>query len=81
VLAPNPSWSALRAQAQMSLFPGVPAKLQRALVAPLDQLSKAAWAVKRRIRGGDDAMEKQRGLETAGGFYFIARRPDPSASP
>lgn len=73
-IAPNRQWPGLRAQAVMSLFPALPRRLREAAVMPLDALSKILWAFKRVFRR-EEASDRQRLLETTGGFRFVARRP------
>lgn len=71
-LAPDPAWTGLHAQARNALFPRMPRKLIRALVAPLDLLSRAWWALAR--LSGKTADPLQRLRHTAGAFTFIASR-------
>jgi SAM-dependent methyltransferase len=71
-LAPNRAWTGLRAQAEMALFPGLPHKIQRALVSPSELISKLLWALKRKAKGVPDL---DRLVQTTGGFRFVARKP------
>jgi SAM-dependent methyltransferase len=76
-VAPNPSWSGLRAQANMSLFPRLPGFLTAALVWPLEALHKLWWRIGATFRPG--ASERLRLLANAGSFEFVARKPDEAA--
>jgi SAM-dependent methyltransferase len=73
-VAPNPSWSGLRAQATMGgLFPRLPAAIGTGLVWPLEQLHRLWWAAGRRF--SPKAGEVTRLLTNTGAFEFIARKP------
>jgi SAM-dependent methyltransferase len=73
-VAPNPSWSGLRAQATMGgLFPRLPSALGTSLVWPLEQLHKLWWLAGRRL--SPNAGEVTRLLTNTGAFEFIARKP------
>lgn len=72
-LAPTRGWSGLRAQARMGLFPGMPRRLAYALVAPLELLHRAWWALARFAR--PDIDEQRRLRKLSGSFSFIATKP------
>lgn len=74
-IAPNAEWSGARAQAEMSLFPGLPRMVRRSLQSPTTLLSRMLWAVKQANDAGRAEEKRDRVLETTGGFRFIARRP------
>ena len=73
-VAPNEDWSGLRAQANMSLFPRLPAFMTTALVWPLEALHRLWWRIGSTIRPG--ASERLRLLANAGSFEFVARKPE-----
>jgi SAM-dependent methyltransferase len=68
-LAASAEWSVLTAQASMTLFPGIPDAMSRALVWPLAQVHKAWWRVRR------PGHELRRIRETTGAFEFVAHKP------
>jgi SAM-dependent methyltransferase len=76
-IAPNREWSALRALAEMSLYPigKLPLWLRRVSISPVEFLHRGAWILKRAVKHGGRASELQRLLETTAGFRFVARRP------
>lgn len=74
-LAPNAEWSGTRAQAEMTLFPGLPRPIKRSMTSAISPMSKALWAFRRLFRQDDCGSNLQRLLETTGGFRFVVRRP------
>lgn len=74
-MAPNHEWSGTRAQAEMTLFPGLPRAFKRNLTSMVTPVSKAMWAFRRAFRKGDRTSNLRRLLETTGGYRFIVRRP------
>lgn len=74
VLAPSKEWSMLVAQAQIGLFPKMPAFLSRAIVLPLEVLHKLWWAAGRRVTGNPNAADSVRVMNTTAAFAFVARR-------
>lgn len=72
VVAPVPRWSVLDAQARMSLFPRLPGRLSRALVAPLKALHVAWWWIGGRIQGSEGSSRAKRMFSTAGAICFVA---------
>lgn len=73
-VGPNARWSGLQAQATMSLFPRLPARMSKAIVWPVGALHKLWWRAGRRFSAS--ATESLRQLSTAGSFEFVARKPD-----
>lgn len=71
-LSSNKGWTALRAQANMALFPGMPAPLAQALIAPMDLTHKVWWSLINKITG--EHGENTRRRDAAGSFYFIATK-------
>ena len=73
-VAPNRSWSGLRAQATMGgLFPRMPQALGRAIVWPLELVHKLWWKAGSLV--SKDAGENRRLLTNTGSFEFVARKP------
>ena len=72
-IAPAGGWPGLAAQANMSLFPGSPRWLSRALVAPLLALHQLWWRAGRLVEPA--ATESRRMLENSGALIFLARKP------
>ena len=68
---PVKSWSALRALAEMALFPPLPGLFTRLLVSPLQALHRLWWSFAGAIRAG--ATDARRRTWTAGAFEFVAR--------
>lgn len=69
-IAPNETWSALTALADMVLFPKMPRLLSKSIVAPLQLAHRTWWKI-----GGlfsREASETMRMTYTAGSFTFIA---------
>lgn len=75
ILAPNTAedWHVLKAQAAMSLFPGMPTMLSQALVTPLNMAHKTWWKIASALRP-DKLNEQKRLLWTAGSFLFKLHR-------
>ena len=67
-VATVPRWPALRALAQMKLFPGMPKLLAWCLVSPIQILHLIWWRVGRFARPG--ATDLVRGRDTAGAFFL-----------
>ncbi|GGH28009.1 hypothetical protein GCM10007036_36950 [Alsobacter metallidurans] len=74
-IAPNHDWSGSRAQAEMALYPGMPTRLQQAVAAAPNWISRMCWAAKRQLKGTTEASDLLRVARNAGGFRFVARRP------
>jgi SAM-dependent methyltransferase len=72
-VAPNRDWPVLRAQAYMGLFPKMPARLSRSIVAPVHGLHRLWWRLASLVSA--QATEHARVLHTAGSFSFIATKP------
>ncbi len=71
-LAPHAGWSVLQAQAG-ALFPALPRRAARTLVAPLQGLHRLGhWP----LSALGKRSETRRRLETAGAFTFIATKPE-----
>ena len=69
-IAPNETWSALTALADMVLFPRMPRLLSRAIVTPVQIAHRTWWKI-----GGmfsREASDNMRMIHTAGSFTFIA---------
>ncbi len=77
-LGPNADWLALRALAEMTLFPKLPQALSRVLVKPLDLLHRAWWKVGETLIKSKGARESIRLTSTAGSFSFVAEKPAPA---
>ena len=69
-VAPSDSWTALKAQAIMGLFPRMPRRLAVALVTPLQRLHQWWWRARRLKNRAIDLNEPVR--NTTGAFTFIA---------
>jgi SAM-dependent methyltransferase len=72
-IAPNSSWTGLRAQAMMTLFPRMPVRLASALISPLQHLHRLWWharSLKNRSINPNDAIR-----DATGSFTFIATKP------
>jgi SAM-dependent methyltransferase len=70
---PVRSWPALRALAEIALFPPLPGPLTRLIVSPLQVLHRLWWRLARAFRAG--ATDARRRTWTAGAFEFVARKP------
>ncbi len=71
-LAPGKTWTALRAQSFMTLFPRMPRRLIIALIAPLQFLHKSWWHVRKIKNPSVNLNDPIR--DTAGAFTFIATK-------
>lgn len=71
-ICPSASWSVLKAQATMGLFPRMPRALSHSLVAPLQLLHRGWWALARTVNR--KATNEVRVTNTTGAFAFIATR-------
>jgi SAM-dependent methyltransferase len=72
-LSATPGWSVLHAQAG-ALFPRMPKRLARALVAPLLCVHRFWWKVGFWMTRAPGGSERYRRLSTAGSFFFVAVR-------
>jgi SAM-dependent methyltransferase len=73
-LGPEGDWPALRALAEMILFPKLPKSLANFIVAPIHNLHKLWWRVGSKIKETETAQERYRLLATAGSFTFVAEK-------
>lgn len=71
-IGPSASWTGLAAQAQMGLFPRMPAGLARALFLPHQLLHRLWWRIGRIV--DPRATEELRLLSNSGAFAFVARK-------
>lgn len=71
-IAPSKSWSGLRAQANMILFPKLPRLLSQAVVGPIEWLHRIWWFAGRTLTKKGD--EQTRIRSTTGAFTFIASK-------
>lgn len=78
-VAPQPRWMALYAQAHMGLFPRMPDRLVRMVIAPLELAHRLWWWAAR--LADHRANENVRRRLTTGAFTFIATRPDSRSPP
>jgi SAM-dependent methyltransferase len=69
-VAPDAWWTGLVAMSRMGLFPRMPAALTRALVLPLETMSKLWWRLGMRKSG--QVVEALRLARITGGHQFIA---------
>jgi SAM-dependent methyltransferase len=74
-MAPNSGWSGTRAQAEMTLFPGLPRAVKRNMTSAVTPISKAMWAFRRTMRKTDRTANLRRLVETTGGYRFVVKRP------
>lgn len=72
-IAPEEGWTVLRAQAEMALFPRMPDRLKRLMVAPVELAHRAWWRLLQIT--GKSEPSNQRILHTTGSFFFIAHKP------
>ena len=76
IIAPNRTWSGLRAQAEMSLYPiRLPSWLRRFPVVPAELMHKLLWRLKYMFRSAEHLNELNRLHETTAGYRFVAFRP------
>jgi SAM-dependent methyltransferase len=75
LIAAVPGWSALDAQARMSLFPRLWTPFAALAIAPLKALHRAWWWLGSVLRRSDHASALYRSLSTAGALCFVARKP------
>ena len=71
-VASSISWSVLKAQAHLGLFPAMPPSIANILIFPLYLLHRLWWLTARRV--DDRASEERRILKTSGSFSFIAAK-------
>jgi len=71
-VAPQPTWPVLRAQAHMGLFPKMPERLARSIVAPVSVLHRLWWRLGALV--SSDASEHVRIRNMSGAFDFLARK-------
>ncbi|MGF6227599.1 SAM-dependent methyltransferase [Inquilinus ginsengisoli] len=75
IIAPNRTWSGLRAQAEMSLYPiRLPNWLRRLPVVPAELMHKLLWRLKYVFRSAKHLNELNRLHETTAGYRFVAFR-------
>lgn len=70
-LEPNVAWNALRALAEMSLFPRAGAMLSRLLIFPIEVLHRFWWKLGNMIWNRPSTSEQTRCIITTGGFRFV----------
>jgi hypothetical protein len=75
-VAPSASWSVLKAQATMSLFPKLPRPISKSLVLPLHLLHRIWWKLGYYITHSNNVSTDNRILKTTGAFTFIAKKGD-----
>lgn len=73
-LGPSPDWTALRAHAKNSMFPGMPVRARMALVAPVGLIHRWWWRVGRRFKPA--FTETRRMTLSTGSWHFVAKRPE-----
>lgn len=73
-LGPEGDWPVLRALAEMILFPKMPKKAAKMMVAPLHLLHKLWWKIGAKLRQSETSQEKYRLLATAGSLTFVAEK-------
>jgi SAM-dependent methyltransferase len=74
-IAPNLQWSGTRAQAEMTLFPGLPLRIKRYMTSAVTPVSKAMWGLRRLRTKSERNSRLRRLIETTGGYRFVVRRP------
>jgi SAM-dependent methyltransferase len=74
-MAPNTEWSGTRAQAEMTLFPGLPRFAKRNMTSGVTPVSKGMWAFRRLLRKGERTANMRRLVETTGGYRFVVQHP------
>lgn len=73
-IGPEGDWPALRALAEMILFPKLPKSIARALVMPIHNLHKLWWKMGSKIKSTETSQERYRLLATTGSFTFVAEK-------
>lgn len=74
-VAPNTSWSGMRALSTMSLFPKLPRRMNDLMTLPIRALHRAWWMAARLVSRRQTTSEDYRALATTAGFRFIASKP------
>ena len=72
IIAPSKTWTVLKAQTKLALFPKMPIFLSKSLVLPLYGLHKLWWRIGNIFNM--KATENRRLILTTGVFSFVARR-------
>jgi hypothetical protein len=72
-IAPSTTWTGLRAQADMALFPKMPGWMKTALITPLHLAHKLWWTIARLL--GKTKVTSSVVCHTSGMFSFVARKP------
>ena len=73
------NWSSLEAGAALGLFPRMPTRATRALVAPLKGRHRTWWGLGNR-RVGRPLPAAERVLRNAGDIEVVARKPEPTGA-
>jgi len=76
LVAPDPKWSGLTAQARLALFPGMPEPLADLMALPLHLTHRLWWRLANLASGGRKAHESRRVLWNTGAFTFVAVKPN-----
>ena len=76
-VAPSTTWTVLRAQAEMALFPKMPGWLRSALITPLHLAHRLWWSIGRLLGKANDSTSVV--CRTSGMFAFVARKPASAA--
>jgi len=72
-VAPSTTWTVLRAQADMALFPKMPGWMMTTLITPLQVAHRLWWAIGRLLGKTRDSTGIA--CRTTGMFAFVARKP------
>lgn len=72
-VAPSTTWTVLQAQADMALFPRMPAWLRSTLIAPVQVAHRLWWSAGALAGKANDPAKRVR--QTSGMFAFVARKP------
>jgi SAM-dependent methyltransferase len=72
-IAPNENWTGIIAMAGMGLFPGMPKRISRLLVQPVNLFHKAWWSIGSALR--PKANRRSHARDITGSFTFLARKP------
>jgi SAM-dependent methyltransferase len=72
-VAPSMTWTVLKAQADMALFPKMPGWMMTALITPLHLAHRLWWAIGRLLGKTSDSTSIA--CRTTGMFAFVARKP------